>query len=92
MTNKKFQNEPDDWTPKATHYFKIKEKRNLKRIREDAAIKLAIKYNNTNNAKELKWIIDQMVKICAGEYYQDVLFEIGYKWDKGVKPKNGLED
>ena len=73
-----------------TKYFKVIEKKKAFRIRQNEAINLAIEYGDTNNPETLKWIINKMIKILAGEYYQDVMDTIDYKWSKGRKPRKKL--
>lgn len=58
------------------------------------AIKVASRYSNVNAASNLKWVIDRMVRILAGEAYDRVVArakrsrygEDTHPWDTGIEP------
>lgn len=58
------------------------------------AIEVAIQYGGTDGSHHKAWVIDQMVRILAGERYNDVVAsacdgENGqntYIWDCGIAP------
>lgn len=59
-----------------------------------AAIDLAVKYGGIDGAHHKDWVIDQMVRVLAGEKYEEVVRDAcngedgpdTYSWDIGIAP------
>jgi hypothetical protein len=59
-----------------------------------AAIELAVRYGGIDGDHHKRWVIDQMVRILAGDKYarivQDARYGVEgpetYDWDKGIPP------
>ena len=64
------------------------------RRRSGEAIQLAVKYGGIDGAHHKAWVIDQMVRILAGDRYEAIVAaarsgEDGpdtYGWDEGIAP------
>lgn len=58
------------------------------------AINIAVKYGSIDGAHHKDWVIDQMVRILAGDNYDDIVAEAckgeygdnTYEWNTGVAP------
>lgn len=58
------------------------------------AIEMAVKYGGIDGAHHKDWVIDQMVRILAGDNYEQVVKEAcdgedgpnTYDWDTGIAP------
>ena len=58
------------------------------------AIKLAVKYGGIDEAHHKAWVIDQMVRVLAGDQYKEVVRQAKagddgpetYAWDTGIAP------
>lgn len=59
-----------------------------------AAIDLAVKYGGIDGAHHKDWVIDQMVRVLAGEKYEEIVREAcdgedgadTYSWEVGIAP------
>ena len=59
-----------------------------------AAIDLAVKYGGIDGAHHKDWVIDQMVRVLAGEKYEEIVREAcdgedganTYSWEIGIAP------
>lgn len=59
-----------------------------------AAIELAVQYGGIDGAHHKTWVIDQMVRILAGDDYEKTVAEAcdgedgpeTYEWDCGIAP------
>ena len=59
-----------------------------------AAIDLAIRYGGIDGAHHKMWTIDQMLRILAGDGYDELIREANsgedgpntYEWDTGIAP------
>lgn len=59
-----------------------------------AAIDLAVKYGGIDGAHHKDWVIDQMVRVLAGEKYDEIVREAcdgedsadTYSWEVGIAP------
>jgi hypothetical protein len=57
-------------------------------------IELAIQHKGNDGAHHKDWVIDQMVRVLAGDEYEKVVTEAKagedgpetYKWDEGIAP------
>lgn len=66
--------------------------KNKKKIRE--AIEVAVKYGGTDGGHHKMWVIDQMVRVLAGDNYDQIITEAKngengpntYEWDTGSAP------
>jgi len=62
--------------------------------RIDAAITIAVQSGSVDGAHHKAWVIDQMVRVLAGEYYDRIVAEAKmgedgaetYDWDVGIAP------
>lgn len=62
--------------------------------RINEAIELAVRYGGFDGAHHKDWVIDQMVRILAGERYEQIVLEAcdgedgpdTYSWEIGVAP------
>lgn len=62
--------------------------------RIEKAIELAVRYGGRDEAHKKAWVIDQMVRVLAGDDYQNIVAmaksgEDGpetYSWDEGIAP------
>lgn len=62
--------------------------------RINEAIELAVRYGGFDGAHHKDWVIDQMVRILAGERYEQIVREAcdgedgpdTYSWETGVAP------
>lgn len=62
------------------------------RIQE--AIAIAVQYGGIDGAHHKSWVIDQMVRLLAGDEYDDIVREAcdgvdgpdTYEWDTGIAP------
>lgn len=62
--------------------------------RIEAAISIAVQYGGFDGAHHKAWVIDQMLRVLAGDGYTDLICEIcdgkdgpaTYSWDKGIAP------
>lgn len=60
----------------------------------DRAIEIAVRYGGTDEMHHLQWVVDQMVRILAGDNYDKIVKEakVGeegpdtYKWSTGTAP------
>jgi hypothetical protein len=60
----------------------------------EAAIEIAVSYGQTDGAHHKTWVIDQMVRILAGDRYDSVVRDAKsgehgpdtYRWDTGIAP------
>jgi hypothetical protein len=60
----------------------------------EQAIKLAVEYGGIDGAHHKNWVIDQMVRVLAGEKYEEIVREAcngedgpdTYEWDCGIAP------
>lgn len=53
------------------------------------ALDLAWRYSQIDGAHHKAWVIDQMVRVLAGDDYERVIRERcadGYEWDVGIAP------
>ena len=63
-----------------------------KRLRK--AIELAVRYGQIDGAHHKAWVIDQIVRVLAGDEYPDVIKAHNdgddgpetYNWDEGIAP------
>jgi len=55
-----------------------------KRIKE--ALEIALRYGQIDGGHHKMWVIDQMVRILAGDKYKELTTEPGYEWDTGIAP------
>ncbi len=63
-------------------------------IRVDAAIVLAIRYGGMDEAHHKAWVIDQMVRMLAGDRYEQIVAEAcdgedgpnTFEWNVGIPP------
>lgn len=59
-----------------------------------AAIDIAVKYGGIDGARHKDWVIDQMVRILAGDDYDRIVAEAKagedgpdtYAWEEGIAP------
>ena len=62
--------------------------------RRDEAIELAVRYGQTDGSHHKAWVIDQVVRILAGEEYEAIIVAAKagkhgpdtYGWDEGIAP------
>ena len=62
--------------------------------RMEAAVDLAFRYGGIDGAHHKMWVIDQMVRILAGDSYTELVAEAckgedgpnTYEWDTGTPP------
>lgn len=60
----------------------------------DEAINMAVRYGGIDGAHHKAWVIDQMVRILAGDNYEKIVAEAKagedgpdtYDWDEGIAP------
>jgi hypothetical protein len=58
------------------------------------ALELAVKYGGCDGAHHKDWVIDQMVRVLAGDGYEDLVTQAKagkdgpdtYSWDVGIPP------
>ena len=57
------------------------------------ALDLAVKYGQKGGAHHKAWVIDQMVRVLAGDRYDELVKEhsagdgpASYTWDRGIAP------
>lgn len=59
-----------------------------------AAIDLAVRYGGIDEVHHKDWVIDQMVRVLAGEKYEEIVREAcdgengaeAYSWNVGITP------
>ena len=59
-----------------------------------AAIQLAVRYGGIDGSHHKNWVIDQIVRVLAGERYEQVVADAKngedgpetYDWDEGIAP------
>ncbi len=64
------------------------------RLKINDAIKLAIRYGQTDGSHHRLWVIDQMVRILAGDDYKRIIADAcdgedgpdTYEWEGGTPP------
>lgn len=62
--------------------------------KEKAAVDLAVRYGGIYGDHHKAWVIDQMVRVLAGDKYADIVREAcdggegpqTYNWDCGIAP------
>lgn len=62
--------------------------------RIEAALNLAVRYGGNDGAHHKTWVIDQMVRVLAGERYEQIVRDAKdgedgpetYLWDEGIAP------
>ena len=62
--------------------------------RIDAAIQLAVRYGGIDGDHHKTWVIDQMVRVLAGDKYPQIVEDAcagedgprTYEWDEGIPP------
>lgn len=62
--------------------------------RIEKAISLAIQYGGIDGAHHKTWVIDQMVRVLAGDRYAEIIADAkagedgpeSYGWDEGIPP------
>lgn len=62
--------------------------------RIEEAINLAIRYGGIGEAHHKAWVIDQMLRVLAGDRYEEIIREANegddgpntYEWDVGIIP------
>ena len=62
--------------------------------RKERAITLAVRYGGIDGAHHKAWVIDQMVRVLAGDGYDALIAEAKagddgpetYEWDCGIPP------
>lgn len=62
--------------------------------RIEKAIELAVQYGGIDGSHHKAWVIDQMVRILAGDDYERIVAEAKngddgpdtYDWDEGIAP------
>lgn len=62
--------------------------------RIDEAVALAVRFGGCDGDHHEAWVIDQMVRVLAGDRYQRIVAEAkagddgpdSYSWDEGVPP------
>lgn len=62
--------------------------------RVNDAIDIAVRYGGTDGSDHKAWVIDQMVRVLAGDKYHEVVAEAKngeygpetYEWDEGIAP------
>lgn len=62
--------------------------------RINEAIELAVRYGGIDGAHHKDWVIDQMVRVLAGERYEQIVREAcdgedgpdTYTWETGIAP------
>ena len=60
----------------------------------DATIELAVQYGGIDGAHHKAWVIDQMVRMLAGDDYARIVADAcngedgpdTYEWDEGIAP------
>jgi len=55
----------------------------------ERAIATALQYGGNDGAHHKMWVIDQMVRVLAGDAYTTLIEEYnidGYEWDTGISP------
>lgn len=60
----------------------------------EAAIRLAVQYGGINGAHHKDWVIDQMVRVLAGDQYDQIVADAKagengpetYEWAIGISP------
>lgn len=60
----------------------------------EVAIDLAVKYGGIDGAHHKDWVIDQMVRVLAGDRYEQIVAEAKsgsdgpdtYEWNLGIAP------
>lgn len=63
-------------------------------VMRQEAIEIAVKYGNIDGAHHKAWVIDQMVRVLAGDKYDQIVAEAKagedgpdtYDWDEGIAP------
>ncbi len=63
-------------------------------LRMDRAVRLGIKYGGIDGVHHKQWVIDQMLRILAGEGYEQLIKDAKdgedgpdtYDWDEGIPP------
>ncbi|MFH0857216.1 MAG: hypothetical protein V1848_00525 [Candidatus Magasanikbacteria bacterium] len=86
---------PDMGSPKAPEVG-VENKESVEKLREriDKAIELAVKFGGIDGSQHKTWVIDQMVRVLAGEKYDEVVKDAKdgedgpdtYSWDEGIAP------
>ena len=72
----------------------IKAERDHLRIAIDLAVNLGLDYGTGDGAHHKMWVIDQMIRILAGDRYEQTIKEAcagedgpdSYEWDCGIAP------
>ena len=67
---------------------------NTEAERIDEAIELAVRYGGIDEAHHKAWVIDQMVRVLAGDRYEEIVHEaitdedgsVIDEWDVGITP------
>lgn len=62
--------------------------------RRDNAIDLAVRYGGIDGSHHKAWVIDQMVRVLAGDKYEEIVDGVcagedgpnTYEWDCGIAP------
>jgi hypothetical protein len=62
--------------------------------RIERAVELAVQYGGIDGAHHKAWVIDQMVRVLAGDRYEALVAEAKagdegpdtYDWDEGIPP------
>lgn len=62
--------------------------------RIDAAIELAVRYGGIDGDHHKAWVIDQMIRLLAGDNYEQLIIEAKdgedgpntYSWEVGIAP------
>ena len=62
--------------------------------RIDSALELAVRYGGIDGSHHKAWVIDQIVRVLAGDHYDDVVRDARagddgpetYDWDTGIAP------
>jgi len=50
------------------------------------ALEIAVRYGSIDGAHHKAWVIDQMMRILAGDNYNELIKENGGEWDCGIAP------
>ena len=66
----------------------------MEQWRVDKAIEIAVRYGSTDGSHHKTWVIDQMVRVLAGDRYDEIVAQAKagedgpdtYEWDTGIAP------
>ena len=66
----------------------------MEQWRFDKAIEIAVSYGQIDGSHHKTWVIDQMVRVLAGDRYDEIVAQAKagedgpdtYEWDTGIAP------